>query len=183
MMRTFVLFCSLILLVGCSQNVESVGSGETLENSPKPIANNNSRLSSSAPGGAPGGAPFAGGGNGGPPDPQMMLNKAYFMQHFVAALTSKPSNNNPNPQWNSPLKDPSAGKVSCGDCHTKADMSGLPPQEDSPAIEKLHANKEFMVDLMQKWVTKLNNPEFGAKAKLKQEVTCTTCHAKDPREE
>ena len=76
MMRTFVLFCSLILLVGCSQNVESVGSGETLENSPKPIANNNSRLTSSAPGGAPGGAPFAGGGNGGPPDPQMMLNKA-----------------------------------------------------------------------------------------------------------
>ena len=30
---------------------------------------------------------------------------------------------------------------------------------------------------------KLNNPEFGAKAKLKGEVTCTTCHATDPREQ
>ena len=124
-----------------------------------------------------------GGGNGGPPDPQMMLNKAYFMQHFVAALTSLPSNNNPNPKWSSPLKDPDAGKVKCGDCHTKADMSGLPQQQNSPAIEQLHANKEFMVDLMTKWVAKLNNPDFGAKAKLKQDVTCTTCHAKDPREQ
>jgi len=179
MMRTIVLFGSLILLFGCSQNVENVGSGETLDSAPKPVADSNSRLSSSAAGSAP----FMGGGNGGPPDPQMMLNKAYFMQHFVAALTSLPSNKNPNPKWSSPLKDPSGGKVKCGDCHTKADMSGLPQQEDSPAIEKLHENKEFMVDLMTKWVAKLNNPEFGAKEKLKQEVTCTTCHAKDPREE
>jgi hypothetical protein len=101
----------------------------------------------------------------------------------VAALTSLPSNNNPNPKWSSPLKDPEGSKVKCGDCHTKADMSGLPQQASSPAIEKLHANKEFMVDLMTKWVAKLNNPEFGAKSKLKQEVTCTTCHATDPRDE
>ena len=113
----------------------------------------------------------------------MLLNKAFFMQHFVAALTSIPSNKNPNPKWMSPLKDPQAGKVKCGDCHTKADMSGLPAQESSPAIEKLHADKAFMVDLMTKWVEKLNNPEFGAMGKLKAKVTCTTCHATDPREE
>src|SRR4051812_7834177 len=180
MIRTIVLFGLMILLFGCNQNAESVSSGETLDSARKPVANSNSRLSSSAPGGAP----FMGaGGNGGPPDPQMMLNKAYFMQHFVAALTSLPSNNNPNPKWSSPLKDAQGGKVKCGDCHTKADMSGLPQQESSPAIEKLHADKAFMVDLMTKWVAKLNNPEFGAKAKLKGEVTCTTCHATDPREQ
>ena len=85
------------------------------------------------------------------------------MQHFVAALTSLPSNNNPNPKWSSLLKDLDAGKVKCGDCHTKADMSGLSQQQNSPAIEQLHANKEFMVDLMTKWVAKLNNPDFGAR--------------------
>ncbi|HLQ76653.1 MAG TPA: hypothetical protein VK210_04830 [Terriglobia bacterium] len=178
MMRTTVLMFSFLLLLGCNQNAESVSSGETLANSPKPVASANDRLTAAPAGGAP----FAGGGDGGRPDPQTMLNKAFFMQHFVAALTSLPSNKNPNPKWASPLKDPQAGKVKCGDCHTKADMSGLPVQESSPAIEKMHADKAFMVDLMTKWVAKLNNPDFAAKGKLKQAVTCTTCHATDPRE-
>jgi hypothetical protein len=182
MMRTTVLLLSLLLLLGCNQNAENVSSGETLENSPKPVADVNARPLTGAGGGG-GVGPFQGGGEGGAPDPQTMLNKAYFMQHFVAALTSLPTNKNPNPKWSSPLKDPGAGKVKCGDCHTKADMSGLPIQQSSPAIEKMHADKAFMVDLMTKWVTKLNNPDFAAKGKLKQEVTCTTCHATDPRDE
>jgi hypothetical protein len=181
MMRKVGLLALLLLLPGCNQNAENVGSGETLANSPKPVADANARPLTGAGGGG-GGGPFSGGGGGGRPDPQAMLNKAYFMQHFVAALTSLPSNKNPNPKWASPLKDPQAGRVKCGDCHTKADMSGLPVQESSPEIEKMHADKAFMVDLMTKWVTKLNNPDFGAKGKLKQEVTCTTCHATDPRE-
>ena len=173
---------SFLLLLGCNQNAESVNTGETLASGPKPAADASTRtLSGAGATDAPRG-PMQG-GEGGRPDPQAMLNKAYFMQHFVAALTSLPSNNNPNPKWSSPLKDPQDGKVKCGDCHTKADMSGLPPQESSAAIEKMHADKAFMVDLMTKWVAKLNNPEFGAKGKLKGEVTCTTCHATDPREQ
>jgi hypothetical protein len=181
-MRTIVMMFSLLLLLGCNQNAESVNTGETLENGPKPGVDASARtLSGTGAANAPRG-PMQG-GEGGRPDPQAMLNKAYFMQHFVAALTSLPTNNNPNPKWSSPLKDAQGGKVKCGDCHTKADMSGLPQQESSPAIEKLHADKAFMIDLMTKWVTKLNNPDFGAKAKLKGEVTCTTCHAMDPRDQ
>jgi len=181
-MRTIVMMFSLLLLLGCNQNAESVGSGETLDSGPRPAADAGSRtLSGAGAANAPRG-PMQG-GEGGRPDPQAMLNKAYFMQHFVAALASLPTNNNPNPKWSSPLKDAQGGKVKCGDCHTTVDMSGLPPQQSSPAIEKLHADKAFMIDLMTKWVAKLNNPEFGAKAKLKGEVTCTTCHATDPREQ
>jgi hypothetical protein len=181
-MRTIVMMFSFLLLLGCNQNAESVNGSETLESGPKPVADASARtLSGAGAANAPRG-PMQG-GEGGRPDPQAMLNKAYFMQHFVAALTSLPSNNNPNPKWSSPLKDAQAGKVKCGDCHTKADMSGLPQQEISPAIEKMHADKAFMVDLMTKWVTKLNNPDFAAKGKLKGEVTCTTCHATDPREQ
>jgi hypothetical protein len=178
MTRTTVLILSLLLLFGCNQNSENTSTGETLENGPKPTVDANARPLADAVS-----AQGAQSGGSGRPDPQMMLNKAYFMQHFVAALTSIPSNKNPNPKWSSPLADSQNGKVKCGDCHTKADMSGLPQQEDSPAIEKLHADKAFMVDLMTKWVAKLNNPEFGAKGKLKGEVTCTTCHATDPRKE
>jgi len=176
-MRTLVLTFSFLLLMGCNQNAESVNTGETLADGPKAAAGGEATLSGAD---APRG-PMQG-GEGGRPDPQAMLNKAYFMQHFVAALYSTPANNNPNPKWTSPLTDAQGGKVKCGDCHTKADMSGLPQQENSPAIEKLHADKAFMVDLMTKWVAKLNNAEFGAKGKLKTEVTCTTCHATDPRE-
>jgi hypothetical protein len=176
-MRMMVLTFSFLLLLGCNQNAESVNTGETLESGPKPVAGSGTLSEADAPRG-----PMQG-GEGGRPDPQEMFNKAYFMQHFVAALTSTPTNNNPNPKWSSPLKDAQGAKISCGDCHTKADMSGLPPQPSSPAIEKMHADKAFMVDLMEKWVAKLNNPEFGAKAKLKAEVTCTTCHATDPRDQ
>jgi hypothetical protein len=181
-MRTIVMMFSLLLLLGCNQNAESVRTGETLENGPRPAADASARtLSGAGAANAPRG-PMQG-GEGGRPDPQAMLNKAYFMQHFVAALASLPTNKNPNPKWSSPLKDAQGGKVKCGDCHTTTDMSGLPPQESSPAIEKLHADKAFMIDLMTKWVAKLNNPDFAAKAKLKGEVTCTTCHATDPREQ
>ena len=184
-MRTTVLMLSLLLLLGCNQNAENVSSSDTLANAPKPAADTNATpLAESARAAAGnGGGPFSGGGAGGGDRQAAMLNKAFFMQHFVAALTSIPANNKPNPKWSSPLKDPSGGKVKCGDCHTTVNMEGLPAQESSPAIEAMHADKAFMVDLMTKWVAKLNNSEFAAKGKLKQEVTCTTCHATDPREQ
>ncbi len=182
MIRKLSVLCCFSLLLGCSQNSENVNTGETLQSGPKPVVDANARpLADSAQAEAPAVGPMQN-RDGAPVDPQMMLNKAFFMQHFVAALYSKPTNQNPNPKWTSPLKDAQSGQVVCGDCHTKADMSRLPIQESSPAIEKLHANKEFMVDLMTKWVARLNSGEFGAKMKLKGEVTCTTCHATDPRQ-
>jgi hypothetical protein len=56
------------------------------------------------------------------------------------------------------------------------------PSQRHPETAELEKNHEFMVELMTKWVGRLNSDEFRAKAKLKEEVKCTTCHAKDPRE-
>jgi hypothetical protein len=56
------------------------------------------------------------------------------------------------------------------------------PKQKMPQNELLEKDHEFMVELMTKWVGRLNSDEFRAKAKLKEPVKCTTCHAKDPRE-
>jgi hypothetical protein len=50
-------------------------------------------------------------------------------------------------------------------------------------VDQFEQDREFMKELMTKWVARLNSDEFFAKAKLKQPVVCTTCHATDPREE
>ena len=49
-----------------------------------------------------------------------------------------------------------------------------------PLVDQFENDHEFMVDLMKKWVARLNSDEFDAKAKLKGPVTCLTCHATNP---
>src|SRR5690348_5472573 len=99
--RIAVLFVALGLLYACNQNMEETSTRETLQDAPRPAADPNAR-------------PFAaaGGGDGDkmkvPP-----FVKAYFMHMWVEALYSTPQNNTPNPNWQSPLKDPENVRVWC----------------------------------------------------------------------
>jgi hypothetical protein len=169
-MRSFLAFLVLIplflILSSCNQNMEAVNDGETLADSPKPVANSNARPLA-MPGGEMQVPPFV---------------KAYFMHQFVEALYSTPKNFNPNPKWQSPLADPENGRVWCTDCHrsTQIDFAKIPKMEKNAMIEQVEKNKMFMADLMKKWVARLNSDEFGAKAKLKQPVNCLTCHETNP---
>ena len=165
----FVLFLTL-LLAGCSQNVEMVNSGERLEDSPKPAADSSA-------------APLARAGSTDEPKIPPFV-KAYFMHIWVEALYSTPQNKHPNPNWQSPLKDPENGRVWCTDCHTSGqiDFSKIPKMRN-PMVDDLEKDKTFMVGLMKKWVARLNSDEFGAKAKLKGQVTCLSCHATNPETE
>jgi hypothetical protein len=165
--RFFVLVLAL-LVAGCSQNVEEVASGERLEDSPKPKADANA-------------APLAraGANEDEPKIPPFV--KAYFMHMWVEALYSTPQNKNPNPKWQSPLKDPENGRVWCTDCHVSGqiDFSKIPKMRN-PMVDDLEKDKTFMAGLMKKWVERLNSTDYGAKAKLKGTVTCLTCHATNP---
>jgi hypothetical protein len=165
----FVLLFAL-LLAGCSQNIEVVSSGERLEDSPKPAADSNA-------------APLARAGSDDQPKIPPFV-KAYFMHMWVEALYSTPGNKHPNPNWQSPLKDSENGRVWCTDCHTSGqiDFSKIPKMRN-PMVDDLEKDKTFMVELMKKWVARLNSDDYGAKAKLKGPVTCLTCHATNPESE
>ena len=106
MKAIYFLLITLLVLAACSQNVETVSNGGTLENAPAPAATGDRPLA------VPEGAAAAGEAEVPP------FVKAYFMHMFVEALYSVPGNNNPNPNWASPLKDPVNGRVWCTDCHT-----------------------------------------------------------------
>lgn len=162
---------AVLLLAGCNQNVEVSGVGETLENSPKPVVNPDDRpLAALVPAvdEQPKVPPFV---------------KAYFMHMWVEALYSTPQNKNPNPKWESPLADADKGRVWCTDCHTsgQVDFEKIPKMR-MPLVDQYESDKEFMVDLMKKWVARLNSDEFKAKVKLKNPVNCLTCHATNPAE-
>jgi hypothetical protein len=170
-MKFRFLLLILLLLAGCSQNVELVNSGERLENAPKPAVD---------AGAAP---PLSRTGDGVAADQPKIppIVKAYFMHMWVEALYSTPQNKHPNPSWKSPLKDPENGRVWCTDCHMSKDIDfSKIPKMRNPMVDDLEKNKDFMVDLMKKWVARLNSDEFGAKEKLKGPVTCLTCHATNP---
>ena len=178
-MRTILILVSLIiLLAGCDQNVARVSGGERLEDA-SPIEVD------------PEARPLAGGavpelpadaipGMEGRVPPFL---KVFFMHQFVEALYSVPKNQHPNPNWESPLKDPVNGRVWCTDCHgDQFDFAKMPKQR-LPGVDELEKDHEFMVELMTKWVGRLNSDEFRAKAKLKKKVECLTCHETDPRKE
>ena len=164
--RFLLLF--VLLLAGCSQNVEFVNSGERLEDSAKPAPDSNA---------APLARPEASADAKDIPP----FVKAYFMHMWVEALYSPPQNKHPNPSWQSPLKDPENGRVWCTDCHMSKDIDFTKiPKMRNPMVDDLEKDKTFMAGLMKKWVARLNSDEFGAKAKLKAPVTCLTCHATNP---
>ena len=174
---TTVSLLALLLLLGCDQNSSRVNTGERLEDAApiktdpnaKPLAGATSPLTGEEIPGMEGKVP--------------PFLKVFFMHQFVEALYSTPKNKSPNPKWQTPLKDPENGRVWCTDCHgDQFDFSRMPKQR-FPQIDALENDHEFMVELMTKWVGRLNSDEFRAKAKLKGPVQCTTCHAKDPREE
>lgn len=107
--------------------------------------------------------------------------KAYFMHMWVEALYSVPQNQNPNPNWSSPLLDPVDGRVWCTDCHVSGQINfeNIPKQR-LPLTDQYESDHEFMADLMRKWVARLNSEEYGARAKLSGPVTCLTCHETNP---
>jgi len=167
-MKFRFLLIFVLLLAGCSQNVEFVNSGERLEDSPKPAPDSNA---------APLARPEASADAKDIPP----FVKAYFMHMWVEALYSPPQNKHPNPSWQSPLKDPENGRVWCTDCHMSKDIDfSKIPKMRNPMVDDLEKDKTFMAGLMKKWVARLNSDEFGAKAKLKAPVTCLTCHATNP---
>ena len=164
----WIVLIAVLLLAGCNQNVEVVEPGETLENSPKPVVNPEDRPLAALvpPTDEPKVPPFV---------------KAYFMHMWVEALYSTPQNKNPNLKWVSPLADPEKGRVWCTDCHIsgQVDFEKIPKMR-MPLVDQYENDKEFMADLMKKWVARLNSDEFNAKAKLKSPVNCLTCHATPP---
>jgi len=172
--RTTALLLSLLLLAGCDQNVTRVGGNERLEDAAPIKVDPNAK-------------PLAGGADATGALPAMPAGKVppfikvFFMHQFVEALYSVPKNKHPNPKWQSPLKDSENGRVWCTDCHgDKFDFAKMPAQR-SPQVDALEKDHEFMVDLMTKWVERLNSDDHDAKAKLKGPVQCTTCHETDPR--
>jgi hypothetical protein len=160
-----------LLFTACSQNIDTAGSGEKLSDSPKPVVDPNAAPLASAAGPA--------GADGQPKVPPFV--KAYFMHMFVEALYSTPGNKHPNPNWQSPLKDPEKGRVWCTDCHKsqQVDFEKI-PKVRNPMVDSFESDKAFMVDLMKKWVARLNSDDYDAKARLKGPVTCLTCHATNP---
>ena len=165
-------FFAVLLLGSCNQNMEYVDGGERLEDAPSPAAQNGSVL--------------------GPPrlDLEMVSEgdgevppfvKAYFMHTWVEALYGPPQNRTPNPDWASPLIDPVENRVWCTDCHVsgQVDFEKI-PKIRVPLVEKYEKDRPFMIELMKKWVGRLNSDRYGAKAKLRYPVNCLTCHATDP---
>jgi hypothetical protein len=155
--------------VACSQNIEPVSNGERLEDSvaSPPITGNPLAIAPDSDASEePEVPPFV---------------KAFFMHTWVEALYSVPANNNPNPDWTSPLLDPVDGRVWCTDCHVSGQVNfeNIPKQR-LPLTAVYENDHEFMADLMRKWVARLNSDEYFAKAKLGRPVDCLTCHATHP---
>ncbi len=157
-----------LLFAGCAnQNMEVVSNGESLADSPRPVADPNAR-------------PLAMAGAADEPKVPPFV-KAYFMHMWVEALYSTPQNKHPNPNWQSPLLDPVNGRVWCTDCHKSNQVDFAKIEKiRTPLVDQYENDKVFMADLMKKWVARLNSEEFDAKAKLKGQVTCLTCHATNP---
>jgi hypothetical protein len=177
MRRTVFGVVVLTVLAACDQNSTRVATGDRIEDAP-PIAIDPEAKPLAGAVQPPSGGEIPGMEGRVPP-----FLKVFFMHQFVEALYSTPQNKQPNPQWQSPLKDPVNGRVWCTDCHgDNFDFSKMPKQR-MPATDGLENDHEFMVELMTKWVGRLNSDQYRARAKLKGPVQCTTCHAVDPRKE
>ena len=105
-----------------------------------------------------------------------------IMARFTAALTQKPRNKNPAPGWRPLLRDPSKGVKNCTLCHSGEIAREMDTEAarflEKPQSKRHLEDKAFMVTLMERWVKKLNTEAASA---LVKKVTCTDCHAEDPR--
>ncbi|MHC4225699.1 MAG: hypothetical protein ACYSUN_17045 [Planctomycetota bacterium] len=114
-------------------------------------------------------------------DPGQSIAKVHFMKKFVKALTEVPQNRHPNPAYVPVLRDPK-NPLRCANCHdpAKVDMERMMKLDPGPEkVEPYRHAPQFMIPLMTKWVARLNK-RYGDK--LVNPVTCTDCHAVDPRE-
>ncbi len=113
----------------------------------------------------------------GEPRESLRAPKAHFMPTFVAALAVPPANLMPAPAYASLLKE-GAAVPRCADCHAGKDYDATEWPDVDP--QPFRMDRNFMVPLMEKWVARLNKRHAG---RLRKEVTCTDCHAIDPRDE
>jgi len=103
----------------------------------------------------------------------------HFMKKFVAALREPPDNALPNPSWQPLLRDP-AQPFDCSRCHdpNSLDLDAMIRIDPgAEAAAPLRAARGFMIQLMTKWVARLNRDHA---AMLTEPVTCKSCHAIDP---
>jgi len=117
----------------------------------------------------------AGGGAQIPP-----MAKVHFMKKFVAALTTTPLNMQPATNYAPVLKK--GVTLDCAGCHdpNEYNMEGMKRADPgAEAVDKYRENPNAMVPLMQNWVARLNKLHGD---KLTHKVTCTSCHAIDPRD-
>lgn len=103
-----------------------------------------------------------------------------LMIRFVKALKEPPKNQNPAANWKPLLKDPSTPAMLCSVCHGDSGkgMERSLAQFDQPPPKAFSQNKAFMVNLMERWVERLNRE---AKPYLAKAVVCLDCHDTDPR--
>ena len=107
---------------------------------------------------------------------------AYLMTTFLRALREAPlTNKEPARDWTPLLRDPGLRLPLCSTCHTEPNIRALDRLADAPALPRpafLVDDHDFMVDLMQRWVSKLNR---NAGKYLASAVSCVDCHERDPR--
>lgn len=104
-----------------------------------------------------------------------------LMIRFVKALKERPVNRNPAADWKPLLKDPATPSMLCSVCHGDSGkgMEKNAAQFDQPPPKEYSQNKAFMVNLMERWVKRLNRV---AKPYLVKAVVCLDCHETDPRD-
>jgi hypothetical protein len=113
--------------------------------------------------------------------PEDPLITVHLMHRFLGALSEKPTNAEPSPEWQ-PLLADANNPITCADCHPKngkmmADkFSGKDRPEGTETWEK---NSAFMKGLMAKWIKRANETPT-VRAKLKTDLKCTSCHVKVP---
>jgi cytochrome c553 len=114
-------------------------------------------------------------------DPGQSIAKVHFMKKFVKALTEVPQNKHPNLNYVPVLRDPK-NPLRCADCHDTGTINVEQMLNLDPGPEKVEPYRQapqFMIKLMSEWVARLNKRHAD---RLIKPVTCTDCHAVDPRE-
>jgi cytochrome c553 len=121
--------------------------------------------------------------HGAPDRAEASFAKVHFMKKFVASLTETPGNLMPAAD-HAPLLAPGAQPIECADCHdpNTLNIEGiLASDPGDEAVQPFRQQRRgFMIPLMEKWVGRLNKLH---KERLRKEVTCTDCHAIDPRDD